>query len=72
MGNVEVDELGMVVLALPEGDREADLPYWSGGAVSDSRERLGWLKRKVVRTETPSQRYEREPRSVVVVFFEIS
>ena len=28
----------------------------------------GRLKRKAVRTETPSQRYEKEPRSVVVVF----
>ena len=28
----------------------------------------GRLKRKAVRTETPSQRYEREPRCVVVVF----
>ena len=27
----------------------------------------GRLKRKAVRTETPSQRYEKEPRSVVVV-----
>ena len=36
VGNVEVDELGTVVLALYEGDREANLPYRSGGAVSDS------------------------------------
>ena len=28
----------------------------------------GRLKRKAVRTGTPSQRYEKEPRSVVVVF----
>ena len=28
----------------------------------------GRLKRKAVRTETPSQRYDTEPRSVVVVF----
>ena len=28
----------------------------------------GRLKRKAVRTETPSQRYEREPRSMVVIF----
>ena len=44
MGDVEVDELGMVVVALPEGDQEADLPYRGGGAVGDSGERLGWLK----------------------------
>ena len=31
----------------------------------------GRLKRKPVRTETPSQRYEKEPRSVVVVFLNI-
>ena len=31
----------------------------------------GRLKRKVVRTETPSQRYEKEPRSVLVVFHNI-
>ena len=36
VGNVEVDELGTVVLALSERDREANLPYQSGGAVSDS------------------------------------
>ena len=36
VGNVEVDELGTVVLALPESDREANLPYRSGGTVSDS------------------------------------
>ena len=28
----------------------------------------GWLKRKAVRTKTPSQRYEKEPCSVVVIF----
>ena len=44
VGDVEVDELGTVVLVMFEGDREANLPYRSGGAVSDSRERLGWLK----------------------------
>ena len=27
VGNVEVDELSAVVVALSEGDREADLPY---------------------------------------------
>ena len=34
--DVEVDELGAVVLALPEGDGQADLPYWCGGAVGHS------------------------------------
>ena len=36
VGDVEVDELGTVVFALPEGDREADLPYRGSGAVSNS------------------------------------
>ena len=36
VGDVEVDELGVVVVALSEGDREADLPYRGGGAVSNS------------------------------------
>ena len=36
VGNVEVDELGTIVLALSESDREANLPYRSGGTVSDS------------------------------------
>ena len=36
MCDVEVDELGEVVLALPEGDRQADLPYRCGGAVGHS------------------------------------
>ncbi len=31
--NVKVDELGAVVLALSEGDRQADLPYRCGGTV---------------------------------------
>ena len=44
VGDVEVDELGAVVVALSEGDREADLPYRGGGAVSYSREALGGLK----------------------------
>ena len=44
VGNVEVDELGAVVVARPEGDREADLPYRGGGAISDSCEGLGRLK----------------------------
>ena len=34
--DVEVDELGAVVLALPEGDRQADPPYRCGGAVGHS------------------------------------
>ena len=34
--DVEVDELGAVVVALAEGDREVDLPYRGGGTVSDS------------------------------------
>ena len=34
--NIEVDELGAVILALPEADRWADLPYWCGGTVSHS------------------------------------
>ena len=36
VGNVEINELGTIVLALPEGDKEANLPYRSGGTVSDS------------------------------------
>ena len=36
VGDVEVDKLGVVVVALSEGDREADLPYRGGGAVSNS------------------------------------
>ena len=34
--DIEVDELGAVILVLPEGDRQADLPYWCGGIVSHS------------------------------------
>ena len=44
VGDVKVDELGAVVVARPEGDREADLPNWNCGAVGDSGEGLGWLK----------------------------
>ena len=44
MSDVEVDELGAVVVACPEGDREADLPNRDRGAVGDSGERLGRLK----------------------------
>ena len=36
VGDVEVDELGAVVVALPEGDREADLSYRDGGTVGYS------------------------------------
>ena len=36
VGDIEVDELGAVVFALAEGDREVDLPYRSGGTVGDS------------------------------------
>ena len=36
VGDVEVDELSAVVVALAEGDREADLPYRRGGAVGHS------------------------------------
>ena len=41
VGDDEVDELGAVVIARPEGDREADLPDRNRGAASDSGERLG-------------------------------
>ena len=34
--DVEVDELGAVVLALSKGDRQADLPYRCSGAVGYS------------------------------------
>src|SRR3954468_17505222 len=44
VGDVEVDELGAVVAAGAEGDREADLPDRNCGTVGDSGERLGWLK----------------------------
>ena len=44
VSDVEVDELGAVVVACPEGDREADLPNRDRGAVGDTGERLGWLK----------------------------
>ena len=36
VGDVEVNELGAVVVALPKGDRRANLPYWNGGTISDS------------------------------------
>ena len=44
VSDVEVNELGAVVVPCPEGDREADLPNRDRGAVGDSGERLGWLK----------------------------
>src|SRR4051812_39657715 len=44
VSDVEVDELGAVVAAGSEGDREADLPDRDRGTVGDSREKLGWLK----------------------------
>ena len=47
VSDVEVDELGAVVVTCPEGDREVDLPNRDRGAVSDSGERLGWLKTRV-------------------------
>ena len=36
VGDVEVDELGAVVVALSEGDGKADLPDWGTGAVGHS------------------------------------
>ena len=36
VGNVEVDELDAVVVALPEGDRKANLPNWNSGTIGDS------------------------------------
>ena len=36
VGDVEVDELGAVVLALSKGDRKADLPYRDSGTISNS------------------------------------
>ena len=40
--DVEVDELGAVILALPEGDRQADLPYRCGGTIGYSGEKVWW------------------------------
>ena len=51
VGDVEVDELSAVVVALAEGDREADLPYRGGGATGHSLEGLGRLKLVVWRLE---------------------
>ena len=36
VGDVEVDELGAVVVVLSEGDIEADLPYRGGGTIGNS------------------------------------
>ena len=36
VGDVEVNELGTVVVAVPEGDRKADLPYRNRGTIGDS------------------------------------
>ena len=36
VSDVEVNELGAVVVALSKGDRKANLPYWNGGTISDS------------------------------------
>ena len=36
MSDVEVDELGAVVVALAKGDRETDLPHGVGRAVGHS------------------------------------
>ena len=35
VGDVEVNELGAVVVVLPNGDRKEDLPYRNGGTISD-------------------------------------
>ena len=29
VGDIEVNELGAVIVALPKGDRKANLPYWN-------------------------------------------
>ena len=36
VGDVDVNELCTVVLALPKGGREVDLPYRDSGTISDS------------------------------------
>ena len=36
VGDVEVDELGAVVVVLSEGDWKANLPYGNSGTISDS------------------------------------
>ena len=36
VGDVEVNKLGAVVVALPKGDRKANLPYRNSGTINDS------------------------------------
>ena len=36
VSDIKVNELGAVVVALPEGNRKADLPYRNCGTISDS------------------------------------
>ena len=36
VGDVEVNELGAVAVALPKGNRKAGLPYRNRGTISDS------------------------------------
>ena len=36
VGDVEVNELGAVVVALPEGDWKAHLPNWNNRTIGDS------------------------------------
>ena len=36
VSDVEVDELGAVVVAFSEGDGKADLPDWGGGTIGHS------------------------------------
>ena len=59
VGDVEVDELGVVVVARAKGDGEAYLPQRSGRALDHPRERLGGeelvvrhLKRSKASTES--------------------
>ena len=51
VGDVEVNELGAVVVALSKGDRRADLPYRYSGTISDCWEGLGRLKLIIWRLE---------------------
>ena len=44
VGDVEVNELGVVIVALPKGDRKTYMPYRNSGTISDPTERLGRLK----------------------------
>ena len=36
VSDIEVNELGAVVVTLPEGNRKADLPYRNRGTIGDS------------------------------------